>query len=253
MLDATFKGLFFSISILVLSACGGSGGDPLQATEEDLGDETFYLFDEESGATAFNSSFDGLNGEVVGAQRVEGKVNNALYFGLDLPSYVHFPLFDSARNYTVSFPDNELSIESWVNFESLDIGETYHYFGDQKYGLKTFKIEIKDGQFVFTLYTNSSGSEPIELIRTAEVFGVDTWYYIAFTYNGSEAKFYINGELSAQSNIISPVRQVVNSQYLGGVHSSTGTTSFPGYIDEFRFTIRERSEQEITDYYNATR
>lgn len=247
-----FRKYFYVLISLIASSCGSGGsGIPINTTPTvDLAAEAFYSFDETSGTSATNSVQNIFNGQITGASRTSGKVNNALYFGLNLPSYVQFSLFEPDKEIIVDFPDNEISIEAWVNFESLNPAETYHFFGDQLYGIKSFRMDVIDGQFRFILYTNSTGSSSIELARTNFVFGVDTWYHLAFTYDGSSAKFYVDGALNSTSNITSSVNRVYNNLFLGGLES--GSNSFPGYIDELRFSSRLRTAQEISQYYNAT-
>lgn len=247
---------------IFLCACGGNSSDPIitddpgtvvEPTSEQLfWNEAVYHFDETEDATAFNSNFNSLHGQIMGATRGIGKINNALSFELDLPSYIRFPLFDGERHVVIDFPYNEISIEAWVKFESLDPQITYHFFGDQRFGVKSFRIDIVEGQFRFILYTNSTGSESIELIRSNFEFNVDTWYHFAFNYNGEEAKIYINGEINNTSQIVGSLYSVINTLYLGGVPDSSGTNSFPGYIDEFLFSQVLRTDEEIQNYFAIT-
>lgn len=261
MKDKICKHIYIIIISFALHACtGGGDNSTLLPTETpqtetpqiDLGDEAFYSFDETAGATTFNSSFDLFHGQISGATRSIGKINNSLYFGLDLPSYVLFSLYgDPSGDIVVDFPNNEISIEAWIKFESLDLTKTYHFFGDQLGGVKSFRIDVIDGQFRFTLYTNSTGSESIELIRTNYTFGVDVWYHIAFTYDGSNPRFYIDGVLNNENGIIGTLNQVHNNLFLGDTDDTS--TSFPGYIDELRFSSVLRTPQEIDTYYQSTK
>ena len=237
----------------MLNACSDSNSGSGKSTNQDInyGDETFFPFDEESGAVAYNSKFDKYNGLIVGASRTAGKVNNALYFGNNLPSYVSFSEgTEDEAELIVDFPDGTISIEAWVNFESLNPNEEYHLFGSARSGVRNFTLDVIDGQLNFVLYTPD---DAIDLIETDYVFGVDTWYHIAFTYSGSEAKFYIDGELNTTSSIAAPVNKIYNPLYLGGARRSSSLSSFPGFIAVLRFSSALRSANEIQEYYESTR
>ena len=247
MSNTVYRYIALMTFILGVSFGCDSGGDH-RFFEVNLGDEAFYSFDETEGAVTDNSSSTLLDGNIVGARRELGKVNNALYFGLNLPSYVEFEVHDEVlrRGIKIDFPLNEVSVEAWIKLESLDTNKTYSFFTSD-----SFRIDVVSNQVVVTLTSGSA----FELIRTDEVFGVDTWYHFSFTYDGSSAKIFINGELNNQSSIVTTLESSVNTLYLGGIggyRSSGNTESFPGYIDEFRFSQQLRTAQEISDYYNLT-
>lgn len=256
-MKALAKYIFVTFTLLLLHACtdGNNGGVNIASGGNiSLGDEAFYSFDETEGATAFNSSSDIFHGEIVAASRSIGKVNNSLYFGADLPSYVMFEPYYDLSSYSnlvvIDFPTNEISVEAWIKFESLDPQQAYHFFGTQVGGIRSFKMEVIDSQFRFILFADSSN--PIELVRTNYTFGVDVWHHVAFTFDGSTSRFYIDGILNNESNIIGSIKQVHNKLYLGGTLND-GSTSFPGYIDELRFSLVLRTPQEIDAYYQSTK
>ena len=128
-------------SILVGCGDGSSGSNNQQDITSHL-----YSFDEENGVTVYSSTSNAQTGQISGASRAIGKVNNSIYFGDDLPSYVELPLF-------AEYLSNELSLEAWVKFESLDSNLVYHFYGDQHYGIKSYRVDIIDNQFRFLLYT----------------------------------------------------------------------------------------------------
>ena len=226
-------------SLFELTACGESSNNNNSNTY--FGNETFFTFDEEQGATAYNSRFNEFHGKIFGASRVDGKVNNALYFGNNLPSYIEFEMSVGIETRAITFLNDQVSVESWIKFESLDDNQRYHFFGDSS--SQSFTIEVIDNQFSVRFF---NANDELELIRTNFVFGVDTWYHFAFTYDGNQAKTYINGELNNSSSIVAPVNDIYNNLYLGGYRSKT---SFPGYIDEFRFDFGLRMEHDINNYY----
>lgn len=219
------------------------------------GGEVFYLFDETTGAVANNSKFNDFHADIIGASRTLGKINNGLYFGGNNPSYITFPLDDngiaSDGEFEITFPSNEISIEAWVKLESLDLTKTYSFFGNfAGCCIERFKFDVVDGQFRFRLTPTLNGNADTELLRSTYSFGTDTWYHVAFTYDGQDAKIYINGVLNAENSLIYPLYEYVGGLTLGGGPNSN---SFPGYIDEFRFSTNLRTETEINSYYQATK
>lgn len=238
------------VSLFLLNGCGGDSSDD----EEYLGSEAFYTFDESEGVDVYNSMFNELHGVIFDSQRVEGKINGAISFHDNLPSYIRFPSTSPALNsgrVRITFPTNSMSIEAWVKFVELDPSLSYLFFGDgSSYGLSRFMFSVSNGQFRFLFNPERNGSISTELITSDYVFGVDTWYHIAFTYDGSVAKIYVNGELNAEAEYDATLYEFHNSLYLGG---SDEFRSFPGYVDEFRFTETLRSAETIKNYYESTR
>ena len=254
-MQLNFFVLIFFASISLVGCSGGSSGSSggSSDTEEDsiiLGSSVSYSFDEETGAIAYNSEFDELHGYITASQRSEGKVNNALYFGDNFPSYVDFDLRNGDRDIELNFPTNELSFSLWINFTYLDHEEEYSLFGTGKSSFSRLRLDLIDSQFRFLFNPEINGTASLEVVRSDFTFGVDTWYHIALTYNGEVAKVYVNGEINAQSNLVSNIYPYSNFMMLGG---GPEVQSFPGHIDEFRFSAELNSEQEVRDYYDLTK
>jgi hypothetical protein len=252
MLVKSSRLYFLKFPLLICTACalvacggGSSGSFGNDNNVIDYGDEVFYDFEEESGAVAYNRRFDEYHGSISGASRVDGKVGKGLYFGDDLPSYVSF---SKGPELTIGFPEGTFSIEMWINFESIDLDETYHLFGNVGAGLRNFVFEVNQGQLKFTLYTPY---DPIELAQTDMVLSVDTWYHVAITYDGSTSNLYVDGIEEDTRNISAPIEEIYNTLYLGGGPSHDSVNSFPGYIDELRFTSSLRSQAEIQAYIES--
>ena len=129
-MDKFFKHIPILIIAFLLSSCGSDSILKLEENLEDeihFGDEAFYLFDETSGAEITNSRFDDLHGTITLAQRVTGKINNALSFVDNSPSYVLFPSTESTAlgpGVIITFPNDAISIEAWVKFVELDTNLT---------------------------------------------------------------------------------------------------------------------------------
>lgn len=210
-------------------------------------EEAYYTFDEVVGGVYENLYDDFLEGEPFGVSVVDGKVNNGLYFDSSSTNYVRLNDYDGKSVTDMIFPDGEMSFEGWVKFESLDLATKYHFFGDQNTGVKSFKAEVVDGQFRVIIY---DWSDTTELVRTSYVFGLDTWYHIAFTFDGVNSRFYIDGALNNSATVSGALSRVGNDLYIGGGH---GMNTFPGYIDEFGYYSRELTAVEVAASYNANK
>ncbi|MBI5421659.1 LamG domain-containing protein [Candidatus Peregrinibacteria bacterium] len=74
------------------------------------------------------------------------------------------------------------------------------------------------------------------------------WYHVVGTYDGSNARLYVNGSYEA----ISPTTlSNVVSNYNLTIGSQTGSIFFDGIIDEPRVYNRTLSATEISNHYNA--
>jgi len=250
----------FAAIVGSIAACGSTEDDKSNALEDDAildsRVEIFYTFDETADGKAKNSSFDAFHGDIIGANRADGKVNGALYFGNTNSGYVKFPMYEGdsdaeVEEFKIDFPSNEMSIEAWVKFETLDTSITYPFFGNlEGCCIERFIYDIIDGQFRFRITPTLNGLADTELLRSDFTFGVDTWYHIALTYDGQGAKLFINGELNTQNNVVYTIYRYVGEMTLAGGEDQD---SFPGYIDEFKFSMNSRTEAEINAYYNATK
>lgn len=253
------KYIIILVMLSILTSCGGGGisnnenNDSPQSVFH-LGHEAFYSFDEATGSKVYNSNFDELHGQITLVQRVPGKVNRALSFSGGDVSNVFFPSTEanaSGPPVNISFSGNSISIEAWVQFKELDPDISYHLFGNaNSNGLQSFIYQINNKQIQFLISPEENGRATVELLKSNYLFELNTWYHIAFTYDESRARIYVNGEVHAQKSIILNVQDYVNRLYLGG---GSDSKSFSGIIDEVRFSTRLRSENDIRSYYNATK
>ena len=91
-----------------------------------------------------------------------------------------------------------------------------------------------------------AGASSVTPIKTGQ------WYYVAFTYDGSVAKMYINGKL------VSSVPKVVNftpnsdDLLIGGEGSSVFPYYFNGILDELRIYNRALCGDDIKRLVNAS-
>ena len=146
---------------------------------------------------------------------------------------------------SLSFTNNQLTLEGWVKFDSLPADETV--------------IARKNDQWQLGFKTSSSIRN---LVSTNGATGwtvandenyplqTDTWYYCAFLYDGSKITHKINGEqVGSTHTVTGNINDNSNPLYLGycvysGLH-------LRGCIDEVRISNVARSAEWITATYQT--
>lgn len=83
----------------------------------------------------------------------------------------------------------------------------------------------------------------------------DSWYHVAFAYDGSMGKIYLNGTLNSQSSLNlnttdTAVSFGVNPDAIINPPGSDWNKYFDGVIDDIRIYNRALSSGEITELYN---
>lgn len=203
----------------------------------------FYRFDEEAGSKVFDSTANELDGTIVGASHVAGKVENALLFGssgarVELPPQGEFGT-------------GQISIEVWIRLSEIETNSTYQIIGDGYYGSKSYRFQIRNGKLEFLLYQFPWQT----VIMGNRTLSADQWYYVAVTFNGTKACTYINGAEDSYRSVSFAVPNSVNTLYVGAAVSTSDfnwTNEFQGIIDELRISNYERSAAEILLYYQET-
>jgi hypothetical protein len=76
------------------------------------------------------------------------------------------------------------------------------------------------------------------------------WYYISLTFDGTSAKFYVNGILDT-INSLPGALQINNLPLRFGGHNQQNNSWFFGKIDDIGIWNRALTQQEITDLYNG--
>ncbi len=177
-----------------------------------------YNFNELSGITAFDTSGNNHDGIITAASRVEGKIGNALLFGLD-DSYV--TIKDG-----LYFNNGLISIEAWIKPNAMEAGKVYRIIGDYNY--YCFYFQIRDGRLEI-LYDGKSYH-----YGTASI-PINVWTHIAVTSDGKDIVTYINGIEDARTNITLPIQYILNIR-IGAhwIYPEDYIEEFPGMIDELR-------------------
>jgi hypothetical protein len=198
----------------------------------------YYKFDED-GDYVIDHSGNGLDGIIEGDPIwVEGFTGNGLYFdGID--DYVNCtnaPDFDIV---------NEITLMAWVR--PYDLNDTKHSpwvaKGDHAYNLKNgngpYKIEfdIYDGGWIWmNVFVDSTYT--------------DTWHHYAATYDGSEQKMFVDGEMLASQEHVGTINVTEHEVHLGH-NSEASDRYFNGILDEVLIYDIALSDDDIKAIYNS--
>jgi hypothetical protein len=196
----------------------------------------YWTFDEASGDIVADSTGNGNDGTIFGAQRVEGKYGTALEFnGAD--NYVDVPTSDSLEIET------NVSIAAWINWVDAGDGwlaimangqqggpwENYGLFVNRGGGYLYFTLSLDGGHV--TQSTPNNAIQP------------DEWLHACATWDGSNARIYVNGEMvleQAQSGQLVPPQLPLR---IG--HRDGSSHFFNGIIDDVRVYNHTLIEEEI--------
>ncbi|UCE38213.1 MAG: hypothetical protein JSW00_02960 [Thermoplasmata archaeon] len=200
------------------------------------------LFDENTGTQAYDSSGFDNHGTIYGASWTEGKIDKALYFdGVD--DYVEVAHSDSLDI------TNEITYEAWVKI---------HEFRADNYQTLAWKEEIwsfqitPDKKVYFDLYIDGDWALgfPNADFGTLELT-TNEWYHIALTYNRTEMRIYINGELDGSHSINGNINTSSNPVTIGRVlgRPESPNRKLNGTLDQVRIYNTSLSPEEILKHY----
>ena len=234
---------------LIAGCGGGGGGTGTNTVPVSVNKEVSLSFDEVTGTTAYNSNSGYFNATIYGANRVPGKVNNALHFGT-LGAHAEITITSGG----LSFPNSSMSIDAWIKPDTVAPNGVSQIVGDNYYGLVSFRFQIANGRLQVLLYDNDTWQT---LITGTQTLSANNWYHVAFTYDGTTARTYINGTLDNAANITSHVLTVYNVLYIGSLNNDVNASShyqnqFYGTIDELRISNSYLSAADINTRYLAT-
>ena len=134
-----------------------------------------------------------------------------------------------------------LTVEAWVYCNDLNGFQAFvsrHYTTNLWFGLNTNRLRFyrSGGHFA-----DSDGT-----------LQIGKWTHVAVTYDGSFARFYINGLSAGTKSLASAGNNCTNSLSFGGQHDAlnigdilTGGYAFNGYLDEVRLWTVARSQSAI--------
>jgi len=195
-----------------------------------------WLFDDDDPGVAADSSGRGHDGQIRGAQPVDGKYGGALLFD-GINAFVNC---GNRNNFDIS---EEISLMAWV--KSYDIGNSEHNpwitKGDHAWALK----EVSSGELEFFIYNNGWNTNH----QAFDPATINNWHHFAGVYNGQQLKVYIDGELKNTTNYNGAINVTQDEVHLAH-NSEVGDRFFKGLLDEVRIYNIALSDARISAIYN---
>ena len=197
-----------------------------------------WAFEEMSGNTLNDYGIYNNQGTIVNAQWVDGYVGGALQFQDD--SYVNVPYSSSLQ------PSENITLEAIVKFTTFSQNQAI--LSTNEYG--GYGLWVYDTQPNIFIQINS---EYQSIGASSSELNFNQWYHIAGVYNGSELKFYIDGDLKESIAVTGPITYTyLNALKIGSDASSTGAPDdefFQGIIDEIRITNIALQPAQFLSFY----
>ncbi|HEV2394849.1 MAG TPA: LamG-like jellyroll fold domain-containing protein [Verrucomicrobiae bacterium] len=147
-------------------------------------------------------------------------------------------------------PTAALSLETWVYPISplgaaMDILSKDDESANRQYLLNL--VTSPSGQPVFRAHVGTPSG--FTVLNGTNVVQLNTWNYVAMTYDGSFLRLYVNGALDTSAPVTGPVITTTQPLRFGRGGSSY---YFHGLIDEISLYDRALTAQEIQGIYNAS-
>ncbi|HLC93643.1 MAG TPA: LamG domain-containing protein, partial [Patescibacteria group bacterium] len=218
--------------------------------------------------TSGNANHGAFSANMTGNRWVNGKFGSALDFdGTDDVVYI-----DTASDSGVDFNGSEaFSGSAWVYIKTmpgLSQQDAIIAKWDTTSGTRSYRLFVENddndttGNFQVGIY-DESANQNISASGANDTVSANTWYHVAFTFNGGTAgaagdlKLYTNGTLTNSNT--------ANASFLGledtatdftiGDYDSTDIyaydTAFTGIIDDVKIYSYVRSNEEIVEDMNA--
>lgn len=143
-------------------------------------------------------------------------------------------------------PATNFSINLWIyptSFALNFIGLFDKYVGSTS----GYAIDIQSSANKLPRFLIYNGANTNIIATTA--LAINTWYMITATYDGANAKIYVNGILEATTSTSGSVVTGTDNPTIGG--DGVSTNLFTGNIDEVGFWNKPLISSEISQLYNG--
>ena len=191
-------------------------------------------FDEETGALARDTSGNGNDARVHGAQRVKLKKGYALKFD-GQHDYV-----DCGKLENLDFSKTDFTIEAWVRPATITGGD--HTIVSKGTWWGPLWLRQYEDDLILAWGTASSNRDG--LVRK-DIFNPDTWYHIVATRSGDAFKIYSNGTVVGSKSSSVKIGSAASYGLAIGRGSQQRVFYFHGVIKEVRFHNRALTAEEI--------
>lgn len=203
-----------------------------------------WLFDQ----SALDSSGNGFHGVATSTTLTTnrfGASGAALYFnGSAWVEIEDDPILRPTTSWTISAWVRPETLTSPYNERIIDKG------GDDYSGIAGYSLMYNtERRFLFGNTWGGGGQGGIVSLTQVQS---SEWYFLVGTYDGFNARLYVNGQLEASSLMtwsIDSTKPIQIGRFEGSINPPHWTSSFQGAIDEVRVYNRAITDTEVTTLY----
>lgn len=194
----------------------------------------WWKLDETSGTVALDSSGQGNDGTYIVSSDNLG-VDGIISKALDIDTSTSYVSISNSND-----PTDQLSVSVWVN---LDRHKNWSHFVDRGWiATNNWLVYApSSGLPTFSIYDGASQTTA----QSSTAMSLNTWYHIVATYDGSNMRIYVNGDLQDTTAIsitlnTGPIRL-----------SNTGASAYlDGKIDDARLYNKTLTASEVRALYD---
>ncbi|MBU4265948.1 MAG: hypothetical protein L6243_07000 [Candidatus Altiarchaeales archaeon] len=223
------------VDYILCSSCTSATVTLAEENQDDHTTQYTKLLMHLNGDASDDSGY-GNDGHIYGTSFVSARFSQ----GLDFDGHDDYVEIQDSGSLDIT---NEITMEAWVKHSTDDFKtwETIIAKGDNSYRLhfyreyETFDMSLTIGGKPYNL---DSSTKPV----TGE------WYHVAGTYDGSEMRIYINGELKDTMNASGDIDTVGYDLWFGD-NSEVSGRNLNGTLDEVRILDEALTGDEIRADY----
>lgn len=196
-----------------------------------------YNFEETSGNSVLDSSGSNNNGSADSAERVAGKVGQALHMNNNV---VTIP-----NSSSLTTTAKQITVMAWVNREvTKNVGLVNHAYPDLFLGFHgtQFKWQFRNAQGVYAACY--AGEAPL-----------GEWFHVVGTYDGQVARLYVNGVEICTDEHTGDIPMAASPWTIGAIPLSGNVNgdALIGTVDDVRIYDKALTESAIVTIYNANK
>src|SRR5262249_13866102 len=127
----------------------------------------------------------------------------------------------------------QVTVQAWVKLTSLSNSQMgiAGTWDDVSGNNRSYLLYILNGKAQF--YVSHTGSD-FPNVTSATTLQVGVWYQLTGTFDGTNLRLYVNGNLEATTNSPGSIHTNTHPFYIGRADVGGGNRYFSGIIDEVR-------------------
>ncbi len=148
---------------------------------------------------------------------------------------------------------SQLTLEAWINTQRTNNGSPDQSIISKVGGAagnNGYQMALTRGNVLIGMFNTPGQAWPGYTVSTPLPIEPGTWNHVAWTYDQSASKLYLNGQPVA-TNVVGPVTISATSANLHVSSDDGNNAYFAGLIDEATVYNRALSASEIAAIYNA--